>query len=185
MQKIENITVHENDGAFHPIEQSTNVDVGHDTNESNRPSEGNENDEGPPATSTAPITMPMAPHADMRDFENFDLDYVETQSIGLESSGGIFWICNAFTMYGRQTDASASGLILLLGHGLQFVWALNTMRRYRDMGGEATILGKAAILIYYMGAIFGSVSGAWCVGLIRKKTIYVSVKTVRLCISSE
>lgn len=169
MQKTENITV-----LSQPTEQSTNVDVDQGTNESNRQTE--EDDEGPPATSTAPIAMAIAPHADMGDFDNFDLDYVETQSIGLESSGGMFWICNAFTMYGRQTDASASGLILLLGHGLQFVWALNTMRRYRDMGGEATILGKAAILIYYVGAIVGSVTGAGCVGWIRKKTIYVSVE---------
>lgn len=108
------------------------------------------------------------------EFDYHHADYVETQSLGIEHSGGLFWICNAFTMYGRQMDASSSGLILLLGHGLQFIWALNTMRRHHDRQEVPSMLSKAAILIYYVGAFVGTLIGVCVVKSLKKRVIYVS-----------
>lgn len=55
-------------------------------------------------------------------------------------------------MYGRQMDASSAGLILLLGHGLQFIWA---------------------ILIYYVGAFAGTLFCVFMVTSLKKKELFM------------
>lgn len=109
-----------------------------------------------------------------------EFNNIESQTIDFEEPGGIFWLCHVFATYGRQMDASLSGQILLFGHGLQFIWTLNTMQRYHEQGIDLTFWGKITILAYYMGAIFGNVIGAVLITTIQKKCIYVSVK---LCIN--
>lgn len=121
----------------------------------------------------SPINASVRP-VNAIEFDYHNADFVETQSLGIEHSSGIFWICNAFTMYGRQMDASSSGLILLLGHGLQFIWALNTMRRHYDRQEVPTMVSKAAILIYYVGAFVGTLIGVCVIKSLKKRVIYVS-----------
>lgn len=124
-----------------------------------------------PAVSSASTTTARATNA--ADLDRLDVEYGDTQSIGLDDSGGFLWICNAFVLYGRQMDASSSGLMLLLGHGLQFIWALNTMRRHHDRQEQLTVLGKMAILIYYVGAIAGTLAASALLVIVKKRTFYV------------
>lgn len=127
------------------------------------------------ATARVAATSPAA-----ESFDRLESDYVETQSIDLEHPRGVFWICHVFASYGRQCDASLAGQILLLGHGLQFIWALNTMQRYHEQEVEITFWGKAAILAYYVGAALGNILGAIFVTSIRKRSIYVSLFHMRV-----
>lgn len=125
----------------------------------------------PATTSSSPATREL----NAIELDQPDVEYADTQSIGLEDSGGLFWICNAFVLYGRQMDASSTGLILLLSHGLQFIWALNTMRRHHDRQEQLTMLGEMAILIYYVGAIAGTLAAAALLTTIKKRIIYVGL----------
>lgn len=125
-----------------------------------------------PVTRSAATSPPPPPAAESLD--RLESDNVDTQSIDVEHPHGLFWICHVFASYGRQRDASLTGLILLLGHGLQYIWALNTMQRYHEQNWNITFWGKTAILAYYVGAALGNILGAFFVTSIRKKSIYVS-----------
>lgn len=137
------------------------------------PSHGNDECIEPLTPAATTETSAAARESNAIELDRPDVEYDESQSIGLENSGGLFWICNAFAVYGRQMDASSSGIVLLLSHGLQFIWALNTMRRHHDQQEHLTILGKMALLIYYVGAIGGTLAAAVLLPLIKKRIIYV------------
>lgn len=83
-----------------------------------------------------------------------------------------FHLCKLLMTYSRQINSVGSGFVLMLATGIQIVWGLNTLYKYRDK--EMPKIVFATVSIYYVGAIIGSVTGACLVSLVRKRIIYVS-----------
>lgn len=86
--------------------------------------------------------------------------------------------CVRGNFYGESLLAISPNIFLLMGHGIHMVWTLNILpsldevekNEYKTSSRE-----NAAILIYYVGGIIGSIVGAGLISTVRKNCIYVSM----------
>lgn len=79
-------------------------------------------------------------------------------------------LCKTYFFYNRQGNSVTSGFILMLITGFHVMWALH----YLNRNDKQPRMPSIAIIIYYFGAIVGSITGALLITIIRKKFIYVS-----------
>lgn len=90
-------------------------------------------------------------------------------------------LCQTYFFYNRQGNSVISGFILMLITGFHIMWTLYYLKEYdrkqdypRPYNESKKQMRSIAIIIYYFGAIVGSIAGALLITVIRKKYIYVS-----------
>lgn len=82
-------------------------------------------------------------------------------------------LCQTYFFYNRQGNSVTSGFILMLIAGFHIMWALHYLKEPQPR------IRQVSIVVYYLGAIVGSLTGALLINVIRKKFIYVSIKLKR------
>lgn len=102
------------------------------------------------------------------------LEHLPNEPMGTGKRFYCFHLCKLIITYSRQIISVGAAFILMLPAGLQTVWSLNVLHDYNfPMMIDMPIIVFILVLIYYLGAIIGSIAAALLITRIRKRIIYV------------
>lgn len=134
------------------------------------------------------IIMGLEPnHNDLNNGKDLPLDIISTAATKSSSNIGTTNVtvltkrkpisgCHLFTLtkrYGRQIDSVFSGFIMMFTTGFQIIWGLNSLYEHHN-DKEYTTLQFSLVVIYYVGAIVGTILAVRLSSIVRKRFIHVS-----------